>query len=80
MILPSMCWAIFRSMRSSASTIDLFIQGWMWCRSLAILASSFWTLSSGTRVAEGVKREELGVVLPLRIDSTGVVSVGSYVA
>ena len=47
---------------------------------MAIQASNFWTLAIGTSVADGVEREELGVVLVLGIDSIGVVSIGSDVA
>ena len=52
----------------------------MSCRSVAISALSFWTIESGTRVVDGVEGEELEVVLTPRIDSAGVVSVGSDIA
>lgn len=45
-----------------------------------ILASTFLILESGTRVEEGVEREELEAVLQPVIDSTGVASVSSDVA
>ena len=47
---------------------------------MAICASSFWTLASGTSADKGVVREELGTVLLPGIDSTGVVSVVSEAA
>ena len=74
-----LCWAIFLSKCLSASTIDLCIQGWMWCRRVAIWVSSFWSLESDTEVVDGFKQEKLGEVLPPRINSNGVVSVGSNV-
>ena len=43
---------------------------------MSIWASSFWTLASGTSVADRIEREELRAVLPPEIDSIGVVSVG----
>ena len=55
--------------------MDLCIQGWIWCSSVAIWASNYWTLAIWTSAADGVEWEVVGVVILLGIDLTGVAFV-----